>query len=106
MVRMDLVEINEAFAAQVLACQRAFESRSFCEEHLGTGPVAPRPGAPQRQRRRDRDRSSRRRERARLVLTLLREMERRDLSLGLATLCVGGGQGGAMVVERAEDERT
>jgi acetyl-CoA acetyltransferase len=36
----------------------------------------------------------------RLVLTLLKEMKRRDLSLGLATLCVGGGQGAAMVVER------
>jgi acetyl-CoA acetyltransferase len=39
---------------------------------------------------------------ARLVLTLLKEMGRRDLSLGLATLCVGGGQGGAMVLERGE----
>jgi acetyl-CoA acetyltransferase len=38
---------------------------------------------------------------ARLVLTLLKEMARRDVALGLATLCIGGGQGGAMVVERA-----
>jgi acetyl-CoA acyltransferase len=37
---------------------------------------------------------------ARLVLTLLKELERRDRSFGLATLCVGGGQGGAMVLER------
>jgi acetyl-CoA acetyltransferase len=37
----------------------------------------------------------------RLVLTLLREMRRRDVSLGLATLCVGGGQGAAFVLERA-----
>ncbi|MGI0148784.1 MAG: thiolase family protein, partial [Thermoplasmata archaeon] len=36
----------------------------------------------------------------RLVLTLLREMERRNASLGLVTLCVGGGQGGAVVLER------
>jgi acetyl-CoA acetyltransferase len=38
---------------------------------------------------------------ARLVLTLLKELGRRSASLGLATLCVGGGQGGAVVVERA-----
>jgi len=37
----------------------------------------------------------------RLVLTLLREMRRRDIPLGLAALCVGGGQGGALVLERA-----
>ena len=37
--RMELVEINEAFAAQVLACLRAFSSRSFCETHLQTGPL-------------------------------------------------------------------
>ena len=38
---------------------------------------------------------------ARMVLTLIREMERRDASLGLATACAGGGQGSAMIVERA-----
>ena len=37
---------------------------------------------------------------ARLILTLLKEMTRRDLNLGLATLCVGGGQGAAIVLER------
>ena len=36
----------------------------------------------------------------RIVITLLKEMERRGLSIGLATLCIGGGQGGAMIVER------
>ncbi len=36
----------------------------------------------------------------RLVLTLLKEMQRRDLDLGLVTLCVGGGQGASVVVER------
>jgi acetyl-CoA acyltransferase len=99
--RMDLVEINEAFAVQVLACLEAFGSRHFCEKWLGSGPVgvldparvnvnggAIALGHPVGASG------------ARLVLTLLREMERRDASLGLATLCVGGGQGGAMVVER------
>ena len=36
----------------------------------------------------------------RIVVTLLYEMKRRNLKRGLATLCVGGGQGGAMILER------
>ncbi len=100
--RMDLVEINEAFAVQVLACFRAFGSRKFCEEHLAQGPVgeldlervnvnggAIALGHPVGASG------------GRLVLTLLNEMRRRNASLGLVTLCVGGGQGGAMVLERA-----
>jgi acetyl-CoA C-acetyltransferase/acetyl-CoA acyltransferase len=99
-----LVEINEAFAAQVLACLRAFDSDRFAREELGRGrrlgaidparlnvnggaialghPV----GATG----------------ARLVLTLLLEMARRGVERGLAALCIGGGQGGAMVLERVE----
>jgi len=101
MDQMDLLEINEAFAAQVLACMRAFDSRSFCEEYLGTAPV----GAPDPERINVNGgaialghpvgASG-----GRLVLTLLHEMQRRDSSLGLTTLCVGGGQGAAMVLER------
>ncbi|HKB06704.1 MAG TPA: hypothetical protein VKF61_00340, partial [Candidatus Polarisedimenticolia bacterium] len=37
----------------------------------------------------------------RLTLTLLKEMARRNLSLGLATLCIGGGQGAALILERS-----
>ncbi len=102
MDRMERVEINEAFAAQVLAVLGAMKSRRFCETHLGSGPV----GAPEIDRINVNGgaialghpvgASG-----ARLALTLLKEMERNDLSLGLATLCVGGGQGGAMVLERA-----
>lgn len=100
--RMELIEINEAFAAQVLACLKAFNSRSFCETHLHAGPL----GAPDPERINVNGgaialghpvgASG-----GRLVLTLLHEMARRDASLGLATLCVGGGQGGAMVLERS-----
>jgi len=36
----------------------------------------------------------------RLVITLLKEMKRRSLETGLATLCIGGGQGGAIILER------
>ncbi len=102
MARMDRVEINEAFAAQVIACMKAFDSRPFCEENLGTGAV----GAPPLERVNVNGgaialghpvgASG-----GRLILTLLREMARADVSLGLATLCVGGGQGGAVVVERS-----
>ena len=99
---LDLVEINEAFAAQVLACFKAFASREFCEDQLGSGPLgnldpervnvnggAIALGHPVGASG------------GRLVLTLLHEMRRRDASLGLATLCVGGGQGAAMVLERS-----
>lgn len=100
--QVDLVEMNEAFAAQVLANAAAFDSREFARRELG----------------RDTPIGSLDMERlnvnggaialghpvgatgARLVLTLLREMKRRDKSLGLATLCVGGGQGAALVLER------
>ena len=102
MARMERVEINEAFAAQVLACLKAFDSRSFCEVNLGTGAV----GAPALERVNVNGgaialghpvgASG-----GRLILTLLREMARANVSLGLATLCIGGGQGGAVVVERS-----
>jgi acetyl-CoA acetyltransferase family protein len=97
----DLIEINEAFAAQVLACAKAFESRTFAQEHLGRkealgtldfsklnvngGAIAL--GHPVGATG------------ARLILTLLRALRERGLKRGLATLCVGGGQGVAMLVE-------
>jgi acetyl-CoA C-acetyltransferase/acetyl-CoA acyltransferase len=96
--QMQLVELNEAFAAQVIACLRGFESPNLCCEDLapqGTidldrlnvngGAIAL--GHPVGATG------------TRLILTLLHELRRRELSLGLATLCIGGGQGGAVVVE-------
>ena len=99
---MDLVEINEAFAAQVIGCLRGFASRDFRKEHLNdtdiVGELDPSKlnvnggaialGHPVGTSG------------ARLVLTLLKELERQNKNLGLATLCIGGGQGGACVVER------
>ncbi len=99
---MELVEINEAFAAQVLACTRAFETPpSDCTDADGRatlGPVDPEKlnvnggaiaiGHPVGATG------------GRLVLTLLQELKRRNQTTGLATLCIGGGQGGACVVER------
>ncbi len=99
---IDLIEFNEAFAAQVFACEKASVSKEFFNKHL-------RGEEPFGEFRRDIMNvnggaialghpvgSSG----VRIVLTALKEMERRGLSIGLATLCIGGGQGGAMIVER------
>jgi acetyl-CoA C-acetyltransferase/acetyl-CoA acyltransferase len=99
---IDLIELNEAFAAVVLANERAFASESFAREQLGRS-------SPLGELRRDRlnvnggaialghpvGATG-----GRLVLTLLKELHRRGLQRGLATVCVGGGQGGAVLVER------
>jgi len=100
---IDLVEINEAFAAQVIACVKALASERFAREELGraaaVGELRPERtnvnggaialGHPVGASG------------ARIVLTLALEMARRGAGLGLATLCVGGGQGAAMILERA-----
>jgi acetyl-CoA C-acetyltransferase len=98
---VDLWELNEAFAAQVLACLAAFEDEKFGKEVLGL------PGAAGKI------------DRARLnvdggavamghpvgtsgnriVLHLVNAMHRMGLKRGIATECIGGGQGGAMLVE-------
>jgi acetyl-CoA acetyltransferase len=101
----DLIEINEAFAAQVIACQRAFASDKFAEEHFGRtkalgevpddklnvngGAIAL--GHPVGTTG------------ARLVLTLLRSLKEKNLKQGLATLCIGGGQGMAMWLDTSND---
>lgn len=101
MKEFDLVELNEAFAVQVLANQQAFDSKSFAEQYLQKSqavgeldanklnvnggaialghPVGATGG--------------------RLILTLLHELRRRGLQSGLATLCIGGGQGAALALE-------
>jgi acetyl-CoA C-acetyltransferase/acetyl-CoA acyltransferase len=100
---VDLVEMNEAFAAQVLANEQAFASDRFAQEHLGRGKalgaLAPERlnvnggaialGHPVGATG------------TRLVITLLKELRRRGLRRGLATLCVGGGQGAALLLETA-----
>ena len=101
---MDLIEINEAFAAQVLACLTAFESASFCREKLSL-PAAL--GALDRSRLNVNGGALAighpvGATGARLALTLALELKRRDKQWGLAALCVGGGQGGALLLENAE----
>jgi acetyl-CoA C-acetyltransferase len=99
---IDAAEINEAFAAQVLGCLAAWESDAYCREHFGldrafgtldraklnvdggaiaTGHPIGASGA-------------------RVVLHVLKVLERTGGRRGVASLCIGGGQGGAMLVER------
>jgi acetyl-CoA acetyltransferase len=93
--------MNEAFAAVVLSNEKAFASQQFAREHLGRDTALG-----------DIDRSRLNvnggaialghpvgATGTRLVLTLLKELRRRNLRRGLATLCVGGGQGAALLVE-------
>jgi acetyl-CoA C-acetyltransferase/acetyl-CoA acyltransferase len=98
---IDLVEMNEAFAAQMIANERAFASGEFARKELGLDTAL---GTL------DRDRLNVNggaialghpvgATGTRLVVTLLKELRRRGLRRGLATLCVGGGQGGAVLVE-------
>jgi acetyl-CoA C-acetyltransferase len=85
---IDLIELNEAFAAQVLAVTRMWEFGPSDFERLnvnGSGISLGHPvGATG----------------ARMLTTLLYEMDRREVPYGLATMCIGGGQGLAAVFER------
>lgn len=83
---MDVIELNEAFAAQVLAVLREWKLPN--EDNLnvnGSGISLGHPIAATG---------------ARILTTLLNEMEARDAQFGLETMCVGGGQGVAAVFER------
>jgi acetyl-CoA acetyltransferase family protein len=98
---IELIEMNEAFAAQVIANEIAFASDQFAKEKLGRkqklGEIDPARlnvnggavalGHPVGATG------------TRLAITLLRELRRRGLKRGLATLCVGGGQGGSLLLE-------
>jgi acetyl-CoA C-acetyltransferase len=81
---IDLIEANEAFAAQSLAVGREL---GFSEEKLNVNGGAIALGHPVGASG------------ARVLVTLLHEMKRRDARYGLATLCIGGGQGVATIVE-------
>ena len=98
---MQAIEINEAFAAQVLACLKAMASDQFASEfgyegytgvidrsilNVNGGAVAL--GHPVGATG------------ARLILTMLKHMQRNNLNTGLVSLCIGGGQGAAVILER------
>jgi acetyl-CoA acyltransferase len=101
MNHIELFELNEAFAAQVIANEKAFDSDDFAKKYLGKsskvgfldrnklnvngGAIAL--GHPVGATG------------ARLIVTLLKEMKRKNVALGMATLCIGGGQGAALILE-------
>ncbi len=82
---IDLIELNEAFAAQVIACDRELK---FDPDRLNVNGGAIALGHPIGCTG------------VRITTTLLHEMKKRDARLGLSTLCVSGGMGLAMLVER------
>jgi len=100
---IDYWEINEAFAAQVLAVIAALKDREYCREQLGLRTAVGEIPA----------------ERlnihgggislghpvgasgARIVLHLARVLEQQNANTGIASLCIGGGQGGAMLLDRS-----
>ncbi|NYT63875.1 acetyl-CoA C-acetyltransferase [Alcaligenaceae bacterium] len=102
---LDLWEINEAFAAQVLGCKAAWNDEAWCQEFLGRSTLGEL----------DADKlnvdggaialghpvgaSG-----ARIVLHLLNALHARKLKRGIATICIGGGQGGAMLIETCNEK--
>lgn len=102
---IDYWEINEAFAAQVLACLTAWQSDEYARTELGLerafAPIDPGRlnvdggavacGHPVGTSG------------ARIVLHLLQVLKRTGARRGMASLCIGGGQGGAMLLERSEE---
>ncbi len=82
---IQLIEINEAFAAQYIAVEKRLGlNRDIVNVNGGAIALGHPVGMTG----------------TRLTITLLREMKRRNLTLGLASMCIGGGLGGAVVVER------
>ena len=82
---VDLIELNEAFASQTLACMRELRMPADRVNVNGGAIALGHPlGATG----------------ARIVTTLVHEMQRREARVGLATMCIGVGQGIAMILER------
>ena len=80
-----LIELNEAFASQAIACARELTFDMDKTNINGSGISLGHPIGCSG---------------ARLIVTLLHEMKRKQVNLGLATLCIGGGQGMAMIIEK------
>lgn len=85
---MERIELNEAFAAQYLACEKLLELNSEITNVNGSGVGLGHPVGCTG---------------ARLVVSLMYEMKRHNLQKGLASMCVGGGMGMAMILERERD---
>lgn len=108
LAEVDYYEINEAFAGQVLACLAAWQDEDYCRQELGLEQVMGKLSA----------------ERlnvdgggvslghpvgssgARIVLHLLHTLQQNGADKGVASLCIGGGQGGAILLERGAGRRS
>jgi acetyl-CoA C-acetyltransferase len=102
---IDYWEINEAFAAQVLGCVAAWDNDDYCRKNLGLdkafGRIDPARlnidggaialGHPVGASG------------ARIVLRLVEILKRKQAQRGIATICIGGGQGGAMLIENVSE---
>ncbi|WP_133127221.1 acetyl-CoA C-acetyltransferase [Legionella nagasakiensis] len=101
----DCWEINEAFAAQVLACLAAWDDDEYCRTHLGLKQAM---GAPSRDIL-NKDGGAIAAGHpigasgARIVLHVLQDLQQRNGTRGMAAICIGGGQGGAMFLERTTE---
>lgn len=85
---IDLIELNEAFAAQSLAVGMELDDQGWDWGKVNVNGGAIALGHPVGSTG------------TRITITLLNEMEKRDVSLGIATACVGGGMGGTLIIER------
>ena len=102
---VDYWEINEAFAAQVIGCLKAWESDEYCKQNLGLSGAL---GTIDRSRLNvdggaiaighPVGASG-----ARIVLHLVETLKRQNAKKGIATICIGGGQGGAMLIENVSE---
>lgn len=102
--QMDLIEINEAFAAQVIGCLKVMEDKTLANkwgvdpvgkvdlEKLNVNGGAIALGHPVGSTG------------SRLVVTLAHELKKRKAKYGVASLCIGGGQGGAVIIENLDLE--
>src|SRR5690606_22297647 len=102
---LDLWEINEAFSAQVLGCLAAWNDEAWCQAQLGRGAL----GALDPERLNVDGGASALghpvgASGARIVLHLLNALHARQLKRGIATICIGGGQGGAMLIETCQNK--
>ena len=99
---LDAWEINEAFAAQVIGCLRAWQDAAFCKRELGLD--APLGALDESKLNLDGGAIALGHpvgaSGTRIVLHLLNVLKRTGGKRGIATICIGGGQGGAMLVER------
>ncbi|TAL58925.1 MAG: acetyl-CoA C-acyltransferase, partial [Legionella sp.] len=102
---LDCWEINEAFAAQVLGCVAAWNDDEYCQTQLGLKKALGGPSLDKLNRDGGAIAAGHPigASGARIVLHVLESLKQRNESRGMAAICIGGGQGGAMYLERVTE---